>query len=237
MTDHSIAKAISMHRTPEGVIEAAVEHAHAKLAADVGFAALAAPADGFQISQKLGIADPRWSNIVVRPGLGLGGQVLASGRPMLVDDYAHDRRISRDFVEIVSHGEGLRAVACVPVLGPGATEALLYVGSRTAGRLGERALDELRLIAEFAAIGTEQLRTRSLELELDRLREREHLASRLHDSVAQRLFAIGALATALRSESDVATLLEAVDEIEATAADARRELRATLLHLNEDADH
>src|SRR6202008_3320508 len=225
MTDHSIAKAISMHRTPEGVIEAAVEHAHAKLAADVGFAALAAPADGFQISQKLGIADPRWSNIVVRPGLGLGGQVLASGRPMLVDDYAHDRRISRDFVEIVSHGEGLRAVACVPVLGPGATEALLYVGSRTAGRLGERALDELRLIAEFAGIGTEQLRTRSLEL--DRRRERAHLASRLHDSVAQRLFAIGALATALRSESDVATLLEAVDEIEATAADARAEPRGT----------
>jgi signal transduction histidine kinase len=226
-----------MQRTLDGLIQAAVEHAHTTLHADVGFAALPTDSDEFRIKQTLGIADPRWDSIVVRSGLGLGGQVLASGRPMGAMDYANDERISRDFVEIVSGGEGLQTVLCVPILGSRSTECLLYVGSRNSGILGESALDVLKQIATFVGVGLEQERTRELERELERLRERERLASSLHDSVAQRLFAIGALTTALRGESDLETLLSTVDEISVTAGDARKELRETLLHLNNDSEH
>lgn len=223
--------------TLEVLMQAAVEHAQATLHADVGFAAAASSTSEYRISQTVGVTDPRWNSIVVRPGLGLGGLVLSSRQASIAYDYANDRRISRHFVDIVSGGEGLQAVACVPILGPLTTDALLYVGTRNHQSMGQRALDALQQIASFVAIGVEQERSRSLQLELERLRERERLASSLHDSVAQRLFAIGALVTSLRHESNVDNLHKAVSEIEVTAADARRELRETLLHLNQDTEH
>jgi signal transduction histidine kinase len=221
----------------DGLIQTAVEHLQVTLRADVGFAAIAADTSDFRISQTVGIVDPRWNSIVVRPGLGLGGLVLASSRPMGVTEYAADHRISRDFVEIVSSGEGLRTVLCAPVLGATMVDALLYVGSRSGQGLGEQALDLLHHVGSFASATLEHERTLELERELNRLRERERLASALHDSVAQRLFAIGALAMGLRGKSDNESLLQAIQEIEITAGDARRELRETLLDLNDDSDN
>ena len=230
-------KAIALQRTPAAVIQTAVDVARDALGSDVAFAAVAAGAAEFPIAAARGIRDPRWSSIVVRPHTGLGGEVLALERPMIVADYATDERISRDFVEIVSHGEGLRAVACVPVFGPAGTEALLYAGAHMEGVLGDRALVVLEELSAFASITLEQIRARELELELTRLRERERIACQLHDSVAQRLFAIGAVAQASRAHGEPEGLLQAIEEIETTAADARRELRATLLQLHRDSDN
>ena len=229
-------KAIAFQRTPAAVIQTAVDVARDALGSDVAFAAVAAGAAEFPIAAARDIRDPRWSSIVVRPHTGLGGEVLALERPMIVADYATDERISRDFVEIVAHGEGLRAVACVPVFGPAGTDALLYAGAHMEGVLGDRALMVLEELGTFASVALEQIRARELELELTRLRERERIAYQLHDSVAQRLFAIGAVAHASRAQSEPEGLLEAIEEIEATAADARRELRATLLQLHRDPD-
>lgn len=234
MNGHTSIRAIALQRTPTAVVRAAVGLARDMLGSDVAFAALRSGATEFPIASANGVLDPRWSGIVVRPHTGLGGAVLARGRPMIVADYATDAHISRDFVEIVARGEGLRAVACVPVLGPAGVEALLYAGTHAEGVLGERALTVLDQLGAFASVGIEQIRARELELELARLRERERLAARLHDSVAQRLFAIGAVAQASRVQGDPAGLVDAIEEIETTAADARRELRETLLELHRD---
>ncbi len=91
----------------------------------------------------------------------------------------------------------------------------------SAGHIQLRRLVNLRALAIFAQLLTLLAVWRVLELELAWL---------------PMLFTIGALVSALRSELDVEALLEAVDEIEVTAADARRELRETLLHLNDDSD-
>jgi signal transduction histidine kinase len=91
-------------------------------------------------------------------------------------------------------------------------------------------------VGTFTTLALEQIRAHELELEVARLRERERLASRLHDSVAQRLFAIGAVAQASRGHTDPARLLDAIEEIETTSAEARRELRETLLQLHRDSE-
>ncbi|GHB59183.1 hypothetical protein GCM10010306_060870 [Streptomyces umbrinus] len=236
MNSDAPAKAIALQRTPASVIQTAVDIARDELGSNVAFAAVADGSAKFPISSTSGVHDPRWSSIVVRPHIGLGGEVLALGHPMIVADYATDAHISRDFVEIVARGERLRAVACVPVLGPGGIEALLYVGAHMEGVLGSRAVAALEELGTFASLGLEQIRARELEVELARLRERESLATQLHDSVAQRLFAIGALAQASRGTSDPRELVAAIEEIETTAADARRELRETLLQLHRDSD-
>ncbi|MFE2422077.1 GAF domain-containing sensor histidine kinase [Streptomyces hokutonensis] len=237
MNSYAPVKAIALQRTPAAVIRAAVDVARDALGSDVAFGAIGSRAAEFPIASAKGIRDPRWNSIVVRPHTGLGGEVLARGHPMIVADYASDAHISRDFVEIVARGEGLRAVACAPVLGPAGVEALLYAGAHLEGVLGDRAVTVLEQLSAFASVGLEQIRARELELELARLRERERLAGRLHDSVAQRLFTIGAVAQASRAQGDPNSLIDAIEEIEATAADARRELRETLLKLHRDPEN
>ncbi|MFF4806343.1 GAF domain-containing sensor histidine kinase [Streptomyces sp. NPDC001351] len=237
MDNHAPVKAIALQRTPAAVVQAAVDVARDTLGSDVAFAAVGSGSTEFPIASAKGIRDPRWSSIVVRPHTGLGGEVLARERPMIVADYATDSHISRDFVEIVARGEGLRAVACVPVLGPAGVEALLYAGAHAEGVLGHRAVAVLEQLGAFVSVGLEQIRAREMELELVRLRERERLANQLHDSVAQRLFTIGAVAQASRAQVDPAGLVDAIEEIETTAADARRELRDTLLKLHRDPEN
>jgi signal transduction histidine kinase len=237
MNRHPPVKTIVLQRTSAAVIQAAVDVARDALGSDVAFAAVGASSMEFPIASAKGIRDPRWSSIVVRRHTGLGGEVLARERSMIVADYATDAHISRDFVEIVARGEGLRAVACVPVLGPSGVEALLYAGAHLEGVLGDRAVTVLEQLGAFASVGLEQIRARELELELARLRERERIAAQLHDSVAQRLFTIGAVAQASRTQGDSTDLIDAIEEIETTAADARRELRETLLKLHSDPEN
>lgn len=237
MNSHAPVKAIVLQRTSAAVIQAAVDIARDALGSDVAFAAVGSGSTKFPIASARGIRDPRWSGIIVRPHTGLGGEVLVREHPMIVADYATDAHISRDFVEIVARGEGLRAVACVPVLGPAGVEALLYAGAHREGVLGDRAVVVLEQLGTFASVGLEQIRARELELELARLRERERLANQLHDSVAQRLFTIGAIAQASRAQGDPTCLIDAIEEIETTAADARRELRDTLLTLHRDPEN
>jgi signal transduction histidine kinase len=64
------------------------------------------------------------------------------------------------------------------------------------------------------------------------LRDRQRLATELHDSVAQMLFTIGVAARYARQKDDPAALTAALEEIESTAAQARRELRASLRRLS-----
>jgi LuxR family transcriptional regulator, regulator of acetate metabolism len=68
-------------------------------------------------------------------------------------------------------------------------------------------------------------------------RERQELASRLHDSIGQMLFSIGVIAHFARAQRDPDALLAALSEVEATAADAGTALRHTLEALGDVAPH
>jgi signal transduction histidine kinase len=122
-------------------------------------------------------------------------------------------------------------MACVPIVGPGGIEALLYTASRITEAPGDVALGALARVATYAELALHHLAAREHELELELLRERQRLAIELHDSVAQTLFAIGVAARYSRRHHDRDALLATLEEIETTAADARRELRETLQHL------
>lgn len=151
-------------------------------------------------------------------------------------DYICDPTISRDFVYFVCDVEGLHGMACVPVNGPDRIEALLYTGTRIAGPPADQTLQTLELVAAQAELSLQQARARKQEVELAILRDRQHLATELHDSVAQMLFTIGVAARYARQRDDPAALSAALEEIESTAAQARRELRASLHRLSQPAD-
>src|SRR5215472_3447189 len=187
-----IARAVGPHQSAPEIMAASARVSREILRADTTFVAAAGAAGGYPMSITDGIRDARFREIVVRPGAGLGGQVLLRGRPHEVADYLHDPTISRDFVHVVCELEGLRGMACVPVNGPDRVEALLYVGTRIAAPPPDRALAMLELVAAQAELALQQAAARRQEAELAVLRDRQRIATRLHDSVAQMLFTIGA---------------------------------------------
>jgi signal transduction histidine kinase len=231
-----IARTLGAQQTVPEILDAATRVSRRILAADSTFMAIADARGGYPMSVTDGIRDARFREIIVRPAIGLGGQVLLRGRPHRVADYICDPTISRDFVYVVCDVEGLRGMACVPVSGPDRVEALLYSGTRIAGPPADQALQTLELVATQAELALQQAAARRQAVELAMLRDRQHLATELHDSVAQMLFTIGVAAHHARQQDDPAALTAALEEIESTAAEARRELRASLRRLSQPAE-
>jgi signal transduction histidine kinase len=228
-----IARAVGVQHTAPEILAASAGVSRRVLGVDSAFVAVAGAAGNYLMSITDGIRDPRFRDIAVRAGTGLGGRVLLLGRPYGVADYAHDPTISRDFVHVVCDLEGLSGMACVPVNGPGGVAALLYAATRTAGLPGDGALRTMELVAAHAVLALQQVAIRDQEIELAVLRERQRLATELHDTVAQMLFAIGVAAHYSRGQRDPDVLAATLDEIDMTAADARSELRAALHRLSE----
>ncbi len=228
-----IARTIGQYEDPLEILAAAATVTRRVLSTDSTFVAVADQSGQYPMSITDGIADAQFREITVRRGTGLGGQVLLRSQPHRVADYLHDPTISRDFVHFVCELEGLRGMACVPVHGQDRVEALLYASTRAAVIPADQTLHMLELVAAQAELSLHQSATRKHETELAILRDRQRMATRLHDSVAQMLFTIGAAARCARQQSDPAALAAALEEIEATAAQARREMRATLRQLTE----
>src|SRR5437764_3932133 len=55
------------------------------------------------------------ARLVVRRGQGVAGMVFDEGRPVCIDDYDTDPRISADFVDI-AHADGTRAALGAPMI-------------------------------------------------------------------------------------------------------------------------
>ena len=102
------------------------------------------------IGELIGTRTEHLRGLAVRSGAGLGGRVLAEGRPVGVEDYGLARGITHDYDAPVL-AEGLCTVAAVPVLVAGRPRAVLYAASRERGSLGDRVRDALvRAAADLA---------------------------------------------------------------------------------------
>ena len=226
---------MALHDDATSVVRDAVSTARVTLGSDSAFAAVRHEHGGFDMDMLEGIHEPRFRDVTVQPGRGLGGQVIDEGAPRAVDDYPRESSITADYRGVVKR-EGLGGIACVPVAGPNGTEVLLYVSMHRRGAPGDNAIEQLQRIAGYAGIGLQHIAARARERELAVLRERQRLATALHDSVAQSLFAIGVAAQQSREAEDPSALAEQLERIEAVATTARHELRETLARLNRAPD-
>jgi signal transduction histidine kinase len=223
---------VALHDDRERIVEDAMRTARQLAGADSALAAVRSEdGDGFDMTGVDGVTEPGFRSLRIRMGLGLGGQVAAEAQPRALDDYVSESTITADYLPVVQR-EGLHGIACVPVFGPSGTEVLLYVSMHRPGAPGGVVMERLDRVASYTSIGLHHIAARPRERQLARLRERERLANALHDSVAQALFAIGIAAQRSRDASDPEVLSEQLERIEATAANARSELRDTLARLS-----
>ncbi|MCW3012280.1 MAG: two-component sensor histidine kinase [Solirubrobacterales bacterium] len=234
MTLRTITRRIAVQEDAPSILQAAVDGAREVLGTAVAFAASAQDdRNAYVMSATSGTTSAALGNIVIPPMVGLGGRVARLQRPMAVHDYLTDESITRDFVDVVVGEEGLRGVACVPIHTALGVAGLLYVAIRRPGYLADRALDTLADIGTSAGVALDGALGQARQRDLSALRERQHLASALHDSVAQTLFAIGVEAKRSRDGDDPRALADALSEIAALASQAGNELRETLHRINE----
>ena len=99
----------------------------------------AGEADGetAQLTRFIGARTSSMQGLAVAKGRGLGGHVMASGRPATVRDYEDCSSITRDYAAAVEL-EGLRAIISVPVMVSGVARTILYGSARVATQLGDQ---------------------------------------------------------------------------------------------------
>jgi signal transduction histidine kinase len=223
---------IALHDNRVQIVHDLVQTAREAAGADSAMAAVQTDDENaFMMSRLDGMSEPALFGLTIRRGLGLGGQVVVEARSRSLEDYWREPSITGDYLQIVKR-EGLRGIACVPVFGPNGMEILLYVSMHRPGAMGSVTMRALDQVGTYASIGLHNVAARAREREIAQLRERERLASSLHDSVAQALFAIGIAAQQSREAGDPESLAERLAQIETMAADARSELREALAQIS-----
>lgn len=167
---------------------------------------------------------PRFRGVRVPTGQGLGGRALAERRPVAVEDYLNDPRISQEFADIV-RGEGIGGMIAVPVFGDSEVLGVLYAATRTVGSLGDRAMTLLQAIAvdlaPMMSLTMRASRALSEQVHAERLR----IASDLHDDVGQLLFSIGVAAAQMARTAADGPVARSALNIEAQAQLAARRMR------------
>ena len=171
----------------------------------------------------IGARTDRFRQVRVSSGEGLGGRVLVERRPVEVQNYAADPRISNHFVDVVN-AEGLGGMVAVPVEHEGELVGLLYGGVRSVGSIGERAKVVLERVAiDVAPMMAASIRASAvIQQRVDA--ERQRIASDLHDDVGQLLFSICVAAQRLRSGGDE-NLSAVAERIEIQAQEATQRMR------------
>ena len=122
------------------------------LGSDVASIGLRDPDTGaLRARYRVGARTPADPVFEIRPGQGLGGRILASGRPVRTDNYGEDPALSRDFAEPIAR-EGIVTGLGVPILIDGRVEGALVVWNRAARPFTDRDEGLLARLADEAAI-------------------------------------------------------------------------------------
>jgi signal transduction histidine kinase/HAMP domain-containing protein len=151
-------------------LELIVARAHALLQADASLLALRQEdSDTFVIQAHSGSVSDPVTSVSFRPGEGLGGQIVATGLPIMVGDYSTEYADS-PFRDVVQEA-GLRSWLGVPLQARDTVMGVLYVISRTPQQFRDDEQRLLSALSDQAAIAIEnarlyeQVRQHTAELE------------------------------------------------------------------------
>ncbi len=166
----------------------------------------------------------------------VSGQVLATGKPVIVDDFAGDERVAAAAREHMPLGP----VVVMPLGWTGNVRGVLTVGRRRGAMpLLASAVEMVATFAAQAAIALELAEHRRDAERLAVFEDRDRIARDLHDLVIQRLYATGmslqgAMPLIVRPEVEqrVSRAVEVLDE-------TIKEIRSAIfaLHSHRDTSH
>ena len=153
----------------------------------------------------------------------ISGEVMAEGRPLILENVATDPRMGQPVVALGNIGPAI----FLPLAIPGRVFGTLSVAKLTGGTVfSEEELSFTEVFAAQAAVALDYARIREDLKRLAVLEDRERIAKDLHDGVVQSLFAVGmslqaAEAVAAEDPAIVARLSAAVEDIDRVIRDLR----------------
>jgi len=171
---------------------------------------LALPAAGGEqlvIEHAIGAGADEALGLVLPVKRSASGIVMASGKPLAVDDFSSDERVA----PAARQRLGLGPAVVVP-LGSGANVRGVLTAGRHRGSLplSPPAVEMLITFAAQAGIGLELAEHRRDAQRLALFEDRDRIARDLHDLVIQRLFATG---MSLQGSSELIADLEAANRV------------------------
>ncbi len=217
-----IATSILERTDPDEVLELVAGRARELVGADL--ATIAVPED--EVSLIIRIADGTRAAalkgaLFPREG-SISGEVIASGRPLTLEDASNDPRVYQPIVRL----GGVGPVLLVPLAAAGRTFGTLALANDAGGRPFDQA--DLELVETFASQAVVAIEYGRAQRELRRLAildDRERIARELHDGVIQSLFAVGmglqATASLIGDPDLAGRMEEGVSEIDRVIRDLR----------------
>jgi len=153
------SREISSNLELEVVLKSITEHALRLVRADMAFIApLERDATNAKVHIVLGGRKSRYS-VVVKPGVGMGGWVLANREPLVTDNYLSDPRIVHDpQYDKTIRDDGVVAALALPITLKGEIIGLLWAANRTAKGFTAEDVDALQRMAHQAAIAMQNAR-------------------------------------------------------------------------------
>jgi GAF domain-containing protein/anti-sigma regulatory factor (Ser/Thr protein kinase) len=188
-----------------------------------------------------------YDGVRIEPGKGMGGYVIATGRPVRTAQRATDPRFTPDHVG-VSLADRSLAELVVPIIGGGRVEGLIYASRRSPLPFTDEDEAILVSLADHAAVAianstlyenarraTDDLAMLSRRLLEAQETERRTIARELHDEIGQNLTALKinlqsmGRGGAARDVARVADSVEIVSELIGHVHDLSLDLRPSVL--------
>lgn len=228
-----IATALLAGNDPDAVQHLVASHARELLDADA--AAIALPEPGGEmlvVDVAVGDGADELEGSLVPIDGSIAGDVMRTGRPVGLEDGSSDRRIHKPMAQAMGAGP----ILFVPLGLEETPFGTLAVGRRKdRGPFGDAGLVLLQSFATQASIALDYARTHRELYRLAVYEDEERIARDLHDSVIQRLFAIGlSLQGSVKLAGDPVLgdrLQRAVDDLDMTI----RDVRSTIFALDRGA--
>jgi PAS domain S-box-containing protein len=140
------------------VLQRVVEAARDLTGSDLGQIALRdEPSDTLVFRYRAGSHSKRLDTHRIERGKGIGGVVMATGKPFRTDNYAEDPRITKEYLAHTL-AEDVVAELAVPILMEGRVQGVLFVDNRSARPFSDRDERTLLRLAEHAAIAIRNAR-------------------------------------------------------------------------------
>ncbi len=214
--------AVTTDEVGHGGLQLVADRAWELVGADVATVALPSP-DGESLTLSV-VAGPASTDLRGQAfpiASSVSGEVIATGRPVVLEDAAHDEHASQPQVSAGVIGPAI----WVPLRASGDVVGTLSVARRSGAEpFSEAELELVLLFAAQAGVILEIDRSRDDVRRLSILEDQERIARDLHDTVIQRLFATGLSLqglTRLTSEPVSGRLASAIDDLDATIRQIR----------------
>ncbi|MHB1342831.1 MAG: helix-turn-helix domain-containing protein [Thermoleophilia bacterium] len=137
----------------DGVLNRVCERAMSHLDTEMAYVALADDAQQYlTMSVTRGLRDPRWKNVRMAFGTGVGGSVAATRQVAIISSEAEWRARVRRNVWNLLESEGIQSSVCAPMQTGEKVAGVLYIGSREVGHFSNRDARLLQGLADQAAM-------------------------------------------------------------------------------------